>query len=60
VALQLSCSLLGVRGTIQLHVFNSAWQKFLEDAVALRFPGALVCARPEVVNDGEYYDNEDA
>jgi hypothetical protein len=40
------CSLLGVCVTTQLHVFNSAWQKFLEVAVPLRFPVSLACARP--------------
>jgi hypothetical protein len=45
VALQWSCSLLGLRGTIQLHVFNSAWRKFLEVEDALRLRVALVCAR---------------
>jgi hypothetical protein len=49
VVLQWTCSLLGVRGTIHLHVFNSARQKFLEAEVALRLQVALVCARPKAV-----------
>jgi len=41
VALQFRCSFLGVRSTIQFHVFNSDWHKFLETAV-----WCLVFARP--------------
>ena len=46
MAWQLHCSLLGVRDTIQCHVFSSVWQKFLEVAIVLRFSVSLVCACP--------------
>jgi hypothetical protein len=46
VALQWSCSLLGVRGTIQLQVFKSDWQKVWEADVALRVQVASVCPSP--------------
>jgi len=38
VALQMCCSLLSVRGTIQFHAFDTAWQKFLDIVVMLQFP----------------------
>lgn len=46
MAWQLCCSLLGVCDLIQLHVFNSVWQKFLEVVFALQFLVSLLCASP--------------
>jgi hypothetical protein len=42
VALQLRCNFLGVRSTIQFHVFNPFWHKFLEAAVCCSLALTLV------------------